>query len=209
MLRGTAGAQVITNFGDGYDFQHAASAAWSVDSGTVLGAPGVSIGTPVSLRFTINLDGTFLGGDGGHAPGEAGLHLWADALGRGLFINTGTLIHRFSPSAIISIDIPGFRVGESFNMQMKLDISTIANNQYPGDKLTFSDVSNTGHVYVDVLSANASVVGASGHLYATSAPVPEPATFSLFAAGMAGLLWTARKRGGHMAGDRTPDRAAA
>jgi hypothetical protein len=193
LLRGTAGAQVIGGlYGD---FQHAASAAWSVDSGTVLGAPGVSIGTPVSLRFTNKLDGIFLWGHGLIDKAEARLTLVADAPGRGQFINTYTFINRSNPSGIFSVDIPGFRVGDSFNMQMKLDISTGANNADPGNEKTFIDVSNTGHVYVDVLSAKASIVGASGHLYATAAPVPEPSTVALFTAGIAGLIWTARKRG--------------
>lgn len=193
LLRGTAGAQVINSLLG--DFQSGSSAAWSVDNGTVLGAPGVPIGTPVSLRFTNKLDGIFLWGSGVINQAEARLTLVADAPGRGQFINNNTFINRSIPSGIISIDIPGFRVGDSFNMQMKLDISTAANNADPGNEKTFIDVANTGHVYVDVLSANASIVGASGHLYATAAPVPEPSTVALFTAGIAGLIWTARKRG--------------
>ncbi|MBC7733702.1 MAG: PEP-CTERM sorting domain-containing protein [Bacteriovorax sp.] len=200
VLRGIVSAEMVGNF---YDDQSSARAdAWFYDAGTAIGAPGALIGDPVSLRFTLDVDGSFSGGKPFQALSEATAELFVLS-GKGIALHTWTLITKADPHSLSWSDIAGFRVGDSFDLFMKLHIAANASGHSLDERASFADVSHTGHLYVDVLSGNASVVGANGHLYATSAPVPEPATFSLFAIGLAGLLWTARKRGGHLASDRT------
>lgn len=206
VLRGIVSAEMVGNF---YDDQITSRAdAWFYDGGTAVGAPSARIGDPVSLRFTLDVDGSFSGGKQFQALSEAQAELFVISGSRVVLHTSTGSINKVDPHSLSWSDIAGFRVGDTFDLFMKLHITAAANGHSSGERASFADVSHTGHLYVDVLSANASVVGASGHLYATSAPVPEPATYGLFAAGLAGLLWTARKRGAHMASDRTTDRAA-
>lgn len=205
VLRGIVSAEMVGNFYD--DYIGARADAWFYDGGTAVGAPGALIGDPVLLRFTLDVDGSFSGGKPFQALSEATAELFVLS-GNRVALHTWTgAINKADPHRLSWTDIAGFRVGDSFDLFMKLHIAANALGHSSDERASFADVSHTGHLYVDVLSANASVVGASGHLYATNAPVPEPATFSLFAIGLAALLWTARKRGGLMASDRTPDRA--
>lgn len=70
---------------------------------------------------------------------------------------------------------------------MKLHVAAGAIvNSDPANTMSVADVSNTSHLYVDVLSGNADFVGADGHLYATAAvaAVPEPAEYALLLFGL-------------------------
>lgn len=90
--------------------------------------------------------------------------------GKGGALHTWTgAINKVDPHSLSWSDIAGFRVGDTFDLFMKLHITAAASGHSSGERASFADVSHTGHLYVDVLSGNASVVGASGHQYATSA----------------------------------------
>ena len=203
LLRGFVSAEIVGDFFS--DQIGARSDAWFYDGGTVVGAPGALIGDPASLRFTLDVDGAFSGGRQFQALSEATAELYVIS-GNRVVLHTWTgAINKADPHRVSWGDITEFEVGDTFDIFMTLHITAAAlGGRSSDERASMADVSNTGHLYVDVLSANASVVGAGGHLYATDTtdttgtPVPEPATFSLLAAGLAGLLWTARKRGRRM-----------
>ena len=195
LLRGFASAEML-----GGSIENAqavaVSDAWFADGGTVTGAPGVVVGTPVSLRFTIDVGGAFAGGAPFHPESEANVDLVVSGP-NGAFINTGSTINKLKPTGFVTSDMNAF-VGDSFEMIMKLHVFAGAiNATKPGDASSVADVSNTSHLYVDVLSANANFVGSGGHLYASVAAVPEPSVYAMLLSGLfvAGVL--ARRRARH------------
>lgn len=152
------------------------------DSGILVSAAGAPVGAPVSLRITIDAAGAFAGGPINAAPSEARVRLsvYLDD-GRpvlfGGFSSTGVLLSKVSPFAVVPIDLTGFRVGDRLAFGLRLETSANATNKLPSSKAT--DI--TARLYVDVPSANANFVSASGHLYGLGAspapaPVPDPVT---------------------------------
>jgi Bacterial Ig-like domain (group 3) len=175
LVRGFASAEVFGGSSQGAQAVAHAD-AWFFDGGTVVGAAGVPIGTPVKLRFTLDVIGAFAGGTVVHALSEATVDLSV-----GFLINTHEQIDKFRPFKVVTYDVDA-RVGDSLEMSMKLHVSAGAINApaQPGNANSVADVSNTGHLYVDVLSANASFIGASGHPYATpvvTGTTPQSITF--------------------------------
>jgi hypothetical protein len=182
LLRGKASSEMLGGSGPGA-YAVARSDAWFADGGTVMGAGGVAAGTPVSLRFTIDVSGVFIGGGVFTALSEARVDLVVRGTG-GAFIHTSSTINKFNPTGFVFRDIES-SVGDSFDMLMKLHVSANAvNDGGASNAMSVADVSNTGHLFVDVLSGDAAFIGAGGHLYATSAPVPEPSIYAMMLAGL-------------------------
>jgi len=197
LLRGFASAEMLG--GSIAEAQAVArSDAWFAAGGTVVGAAGVAAGTPVTLRFVIDVAGTFVGGATFTALSEATVDLTATR-GNVLVLQSRAVINRFQPSGFVTTDVAAL-VGDSFEMLMKLHVSAGAiNNAQPGNSMSVADVRNTSHLYVDVLSSDAGFVGSDGHRYATpavAAPVPEPSALAFMIAGLAciGTLMRRRRR---------------
>jgi hypothetical protein len=168
LLRGKASAEMFGGSGLGTS-AGARSGAWFFDGGRVVGSSGVPAGTPVSLRFTIEVAGIFIGGSTFTALSEG----WVDLVVRGTggaFIHTNSTINRFNPTGFVFRDIES-SVGDSFDMLMKLHVSANAvNDGNAANAMSVADVSQTSHLYVDVITGNASFVGSGGHIYATRSP---------------------------------------
>lgn len=198
LLRGFASAQMLGGSTEGAQ-AIGRSDAWFQDGGTVVGAVGVPIGTPVIVRFTLNVDGIFGGGGMFTALSEATIDLKARGADLSL-ISLGAKINKFDPIRSVTSDVNAF-VGETFEMIVKLQVQAGAvNNIDLANVMSFADVSNSGHLFVDVLSGDASFVGSSGYVYSTLAPVPEPSESAML---LAGLLIVAVARRRHVLTKRT------
>jgi len=189
LLRGKASAEMFGGSGLGTSAGGRA-AAWFADGGVVVGAAGVPAGTPVSLRFAIDVAGVFIGGGVFTALSEG----WVDLVVRGTggaFIHTNSTINKLNPTGLVFRDIVS-SVGDSFDMLMKLHVSANAvNDGTAANAMSLADISNTSHLYVDVLSGNATFVGSGGHLYAT--PVPEPSVYAMMLSGLVLTFALARR----------------
>lgn len=195
LLRGFASAEMLGgSIPEAYAV--ARSDAWFAAGGTVSGAAGIANGTPVMLRFIIDVAGSFAGGAVFTALSEATVELFAVRAGV-LALHTGAVINRFQPTGFVTTDVATL-VGDSFEMLMKLHVSASAiNDAHPGNSMSVADVSNTSHLYVDVLSSDAEFIGSDGHRYATStvaAPAPEPSALAFMMAGMACIAMLVRRR---------------
>ena len=195
LLRGFASAEMLG--GSIPEAQAVArSDAWFAAGGTVIGAAGVATGTPVMLRFIIDVAGAFVGGATFTALSEATVELFA-VRGGVLALHTGTMINRFQPTAFVTTDVSAL-VGDSFEMLMKMHVSAGAiNSAQPGNTMSVADVRNTSHLYVDALSSDAEFIGSDGHRYATptvATPVPEPSALALMIGGLACIGMLVRRR---------------
>ncbi len=205
LLRGKAFAEMLGGSIEGAQAV-ARSDAWFSDVGTVLGVTGVPVGTPVTLRFTIDLAGSFAGGGIFTALSEAAVDLVARG-SNGAFLHTGGVINKFNPLGFVTSDVDAL-VGDSFQILMKLHVSAGAiNNSNPANTMSVADVTNTSYLFVDVLSANADFIGSGGHLYATTAPVPEPAEYAMLLVGLVLTGALARRRAPHSGSARYGSRS--
>jgi hypothetical protein len=195
LLRGFASAEMLG--GSIAEAQAAArSDAWFAAGGTVVGAAGVAAGTPVTLRFIIDVAGTFVGGAAFTALSEATVDLFATR-GAVLVFQSSAVINRFQPTEFVTTDVAAL-VGDSFEMLMKLHVSAGAvNSAQPGNTMSVADVRDTSHLYVDALSSDVEFIGSDGHRYATpmvAAPVPEPSALAFMMAGLTCIGMLMRRR---------------
>jgi hypothetical protein len=197
LLRGFASAEMFG--GSIPDAQAVArSDAWFAAGGTVIGAAGVAAGTPVTLRFIIDVAGAFVGGATFTALSEATVDL-VGFRGSTFVFESKAVINKFQPTQFVTTDVAAL-VGDSFEMLMKLHVSAGAvNSAQPGNTMSVADVRNTSHLYIDALSSDAEFIGSDGYRYATptvAASVPEPSALALMMAGLAciGMLVRRRRR---------------
>lgn len=195
LLRGFASAEMLG--GSIPEAQAVArSDAWSATGGTVVGAAGVAVGTPVTLRFTIDVAGTFVGGATFTALSEATVDL-VGFRGNTFVFESKAVIDKFQPTQFVTTDVAAL-VGDSFEMRMKLHVSAGAvNSAQPGNTMSVADVRNTSHLYVDALSSDAEFIGSDGYRYASptvAAPVPEPSALAFMMAGLACMGMLVRRR---------------
>lgn len=178
---------------DGVSFAQAIARADAtfVDAGSLVAVGGSLPGAPVTLRVTINVSGSFLN------LGEGVSEVQVIRNDVALLVNRTVTVLGQRPTDFQQIDLPGFQVGDKVTLRMALHAEAGATNQ--GDKLVNrsqkADLGNTGHLYLDVLSGNATFESASGHLYGSDVGnVPEPSTYALFGSGLGMLLWLRRRR---------------
>lgn len=102
LLRGFASAETL----GGIDGSQAVarSDAWFADGGTVVGAAGVAVGTPVRLRFTIDVAGGFAGGGIFTALSEANVDLFTRGPS-GYFAESRATINKFNPFGFETTDV--------------------------------------------------------------------------------------------------------
>jgi hypothetical protein len=91
-------------------------------------------------------------------------------------------------------DLPGFGVGDSIGLWMRLTASAGATNEPPVVASASADLGGSGRLYLDVLSGNASFQSTSGHDYSLAPEPTGPATLAVVWGVLAGAL--RRPRGG-------------
>ena len=197
---------------DGTSFARASGRANAVlwDSGPLTGVAGGAIGDPVAARLTVNVAGIF-------SP-VVFIGPSVFTLSEGLFTvtvyhnsdfsatpNAGGLINAINPSTEQIVDLLGFHIGDTLSMYMSLSASANASNERsPNFLSSFADISNTAHLYLDILSGNATFASASGHDYRLAAVPPpppppdggvsEPSSVALVGLSIGIMGWLARKR---------------
>jgi hypothetical protein len=168
LLRLTASSSDLG--GGSGSFAHARAAAAFVDSGTV-SMPGGVYGELVHAFVTVFIEGShsLYAGFGPDVP-----HL-----------NIGSIYNVDYPSGVYAFDAHiGDFVTVSLGMQIFADAS-------PANPLQFAAYGNTIHLFFDFAEAGVYYDSVSGHDYGSAAiappPVPLPAAFPLFAAGLGAL----------------------
>jgi hypothetical protein len=196
LLRASASAESLNAVkpADGISFAYASAAA-DASFFDWLTVQGPVTGSPVSLRFTLAVDGAFAGGPFGElAEGIAGLSVFLDDR---LVLRRGGVLNASQDDLFDIADLTGLQVGDSIGVLMTLRASAYATNERgPRYMQAKADLGHTGRLFVDVLSGDATVASHSGHRYASGAvsPVPEPSATALLAAGGLCILVAARRR---------------
>jgi hypothetical protein len=197
LLRAFASADSFaTPPADGTTFAQAIGRADSsfYDFGQLAAIAGAASGDPVTVRLTVDVTGTFLN------LAEGTDQVWVARNNSTLVLNRTITVLGLRPVDFAQIDLPGFHVGDNIGLYMRLTAEAGATNEgiQPSSRSQIADLGNTGHLYLDVLSANAKFVSTSGHDYGFDialppvTPVPEPASFALMAAGLA-AMWGLRR----------------
>lgn len=168
-----------TGWGDGYSSVN--YRGYFDDSFSVL-SDSLAPGSLVTLRYTVRFDVVSTGTSGPNPTYTVSLgpsldccHLifnqWYSAGGN--MIPAGGTVTAFQQVG----------VGSVHNLTGQLAAATGRIHSDPGT----STINGSVHFYVDVLEAGAYLQAASGHNYSLSAPVPEPTTWVLMLAGLAGM----------------------
>ena len=158
----------------------------------------------MTLRFIVDVAGTFVGGATFTALSEATVDLFGFR-GNTFAFESKAVINRFQPTGFVTTDVAAL-VGDSFEMLMKLHVSAGAvNSAQPGNTMSVADVRNTSHLYIDTLSGDAEFIGSDGHRYATptvATSVPEPSAFAFMMAGLSCIGVLVRRRREHLGSNR-------
>jgi hypothetical protein len=171
---------------DGFSFARASGSANAtmLDVGTVEPVGGAAPGTAVTLLLTIDVGGSFAGS----ADGDGQVLVYRN----GSVVETrGIFVSSFDNSFFAEVDLLGFAVGDELALWMRLTAGAGASNEPAAPTGSGADLGNSGHLYLDVTSGNASFASASGHDYRA---VPEPGAALLLAAGGGVLLGSRARR---------------
>jgi hypothetical protein len=212
-LQNTASAFGLANYGTLSSFAYATSTNVNpLAQGAVAGgeamfsdllrvrSDSLSFGTPVVLRFSQLVIGSF------HA-GTDGLAL--ASVDSGLSLNTGQFTTYSAGAGVTgsgyseSVTDSGplfvnMTVGTAFRLDGLLRTNAIVGTT----NAVWSDYSNTAHYYADPVTPGVYLTSDSGHDYSSpgaSPAVPEPASLSLAGLGLLSLFgygWRHRRRGG-------------
>jgi hypothetical protein len=152
----------------------------------VLNSSSLAAGQPVNLKVTIKADGAFAGGGG-----------TVDLV---LFRNG---VHVITPQefslgpTVTSLDITDnlgtVRVGDHFSFYFQIQAGAGVRDDFPSyvPFTTAADMSNTGELFLDVLTPGVTFDSVSGHDYSTDAAiptdVPEPGSMGLMLAALVGV----------------------
>lgn len=188
--------------GDGSSFAFSIGRADAsfYDVGNLAASGGSVLGDPVAVRLTIDVRGSFLN------LSEGTDQVWVGRNNTDLLLNRTSSVLSLRPADYMQIDLPGFHVGDELSLYMRLTAVAGATNErdLPNLRSQIADLGSTGHLYLDILSANAEFASASGHDYGSNlvtAPiplVPEPAPAALLAMGLCAILALKRKKRRHV-----------
>ena len=155
------------------------------------------LGTPVSVQFSMSLEGTTLFDSFSSLPSNSGLDSSIFLIGQvsGWGARTYHELHRYGRAVSVTGD-PSFTVdsavGATLTLVGTLDINVRSDFQ-PGASSGLSDYLNSARFFVAADSPEVSLVSASGHDYSV---IPEPEHYALAVAGALGLfgLWRRCRR---------------
>jgi hypothetical protein len=152
------------------------------DGGVVTGFP---IGTPITVRLAVSVDGAFAG------AADAGLSFMLQD-GQTQLVNlSGITLTPYNTSYLYTEDLTIYS-GDALHFYMELSASAATTNKdYSTTYLSSADVSHTGRLFFDILTPGATFASYSGHDYSSLAPpaagVPEPAIWATMILGFCGV----------------------
>jgi hypothetical protein len=150
-----------------------------VDGGPVL-AP---VGSSVNLRFTPSMEGVFTG------VGEGGFQFNVFD-GISFVGSSSAFLYSGNPSVSQTLDLT-VKGGDTLFFSMDMWVQANSTNDGTVIVSSIADASNTGRLFLDVLTPGAAFASNSGTDYssvAAAAAAPEPGTALLLAAGLVGLM---------------------
>lgn len=196
LLRASAAAESLNAAkpADGISFAYASAAA-DASFFDWLTLQGPANGAPVTLRFTMAVDGAFAGGTYGElAEGIVGLSVF---LNDRLVLKRGGALNAAHDDLFDTVELTGLHDGDSLGVLMTLRASAYATNERgPSHMQAKADLGHTGRLFIDLVSGDGILASHSGHRYASDAvsPVPEPSASALLAIGGLCTLVAARRR---------------
>lgn len=165
---------------------------------------GLPAGTPISVVFTMALDGTLGATSANGATGQNTADFFAYLNNPVSALNAGGEAGYASPSGTDQIGFPDgiYRAtgtvysGQTYTLSGGVTLATRAWAHSPDDPTgaAYIDASNTVQNFIDVLTPGASFTSASGALYSQATTTPEPETVQLMASGLLLLGGFARLR---------------
>jgi hypothetical protein len=153
----------------------------TLDTITVVGKMGQALGTPVQLKFTLDLHGSFVDK---YFPFEnyesvtTANYLGSSSGGGSVSLSYQTAPAK--PANSFQTTILQTAVGDTVTIQAGLDSVTYVGGD-SANSLAIQDYSSTMHYYIDAITPGIQVVSAAGYDYSTS--VPEPSSIILLSAG--------------------------
>ncbi len=171
------------------------------------GAPG---GGPVSILFGLGIEGAVSAVKGNAGAGvSGGISVWTPTTSKLLWTGSGSINSATDPTVTAS-KLVTFQAGDILQIEAGLSLgggfgisSGFTGNPpvgIPQNGSFTADASHTAEVFFEIMTPGATYVSSSGALYRSApswaTPVPEPQTYALMLAGLAGLsLFTkARQR---------------
>lgn len=158
---------------------------------TVSGA-GLAVGTPVSYRLDFSIDGTVTPAssqpsDPFYAYAIASVVLRDLSDGQRVMFDWNTSANT---PGVYSLNL-ATKVGNTLKIEGSLGTATGVDALSPVVRRAEADFYHSALYSLTPSVAGLNTTGASGHSFLT--PVPEPATWALFASGLLGLLWMQRR----------------
>jgi PEP-CTERM motif len=169
---------------------------------------GVSGGGPISILFGLGIEGAVNAVQGSAGAGvSGGISVWTPTTSKPLWSGSGSINSATDPTVTAS-KLVTFQAGDIIQIEAGLSLgggfaisSGFTGNPPVGIPQSGSftaDASHTAEVFFEILTPGATYVSSSGDLYRSApswaTPVPEPSTYFLMLAGLAGVMLTARNR---------------
>lgn len=168
-------------------------------------APG---GGPISILFGLGIEGAVnaVNGNGGGGI-SGGISIWTPPTSKLLWSGSASINSATDPTQTVS-KLVTFQAGDVLQIAAGLGMAgaftvSSAHTGNPPVAIAKSgsftaDFSNTAELFFEILTPGASYTSASGTVYRSApswaTPVPEPATYLLMLAGLAGVVLTATAR---------------
>lgn len=161
-------------------------------------APG---GGPVSILFGLGIEGAVSAVNGNAGAGvSGGISVWTPTTSNVLWSGAASINSATDPTTTASKTVT-FKAGDILQIEGGLSLSGafVISSGFtgfppfsPSQSGSFTaDASNTAEVFFEILTPGATYQSASGTLYRSApswaTPVPEPQTYALMLAGLAGL----------------------